>query len=238
MSFSIHSIYRQIFRVWRRKRFKIFLRLVQPSRQETLLDIGGYPGSWTWHEPVVGSIDSLNIHPVSFDATAHPEHKIRTLVGDGCKLGFADYSYDVAFSNSVIEHVGSWENQQRFARELSRVGRKIWCQTPARECPLEPHYLAPFVHWLPKPVQRRIVRWLTPWGWLARPTPGVVQAMVETTRLISRKEMSVLFPGCHIHVEYLLPFIPKSYVAVRGAADAPRQPAWATQPAARGAGLQ
>ncbi len=33
--------------------------------------------------------------------------------------------------------------------------------------------------------------------------------------LPSRKEMSVLFPDCEIMVEYLLPFVPKSYVAIR-----------------------
>jgi hypothetical protein len=31
MAFSIHSIYRQIFKIWRRKRFDLFLRLIEPA---------------------------------------------------------------------------------------------------------------------------------------------------------------------------------------------------------------
>ncbi len=57
----------------------------------------------------------------------------------------------VVFSNSVIEHVGTWEDQQAFAAEVRRVGRRLW--VPAYECPIEPHYLAPLVHYLPKEVQ-------------------------------------------------------------------------------------
>ena len=67
------------------------------------------------------------------------------MVGDGCALKFPDKSYDIAFSNSVIEHVGSWERQQAFAKDIRRVGKAIWVQTPARECLIEPHYLAPFL---------------------------------------------------------------------------------------------
>ena len=215
MALTIQSVYRQIFRLWRVKRFELFRRILQPAPHESLLDIGGYPGDWTSHEPFLAQIDTLNIHQVRFDPSAHPNHSIRVLAGNGCELEFPDKHYDIAYSNSVIEHVGAWENQRRFANELRRVGRKIWCQTPARECPLEPHYLAPFVHWLPRSWQRKILRWLTPWGLLSRPSRERVDQMVETTRLISKKEMKELFPDCDIHVEYLLPLIPKSYVAIR-----------------------
>ncbi len=217
MSLFIHRIYRQIFRVWRARRFNLFLQVLKPARHESLLDVGGYPGSWTSHPPVVDRIDSLNIHEVKHDPATHPEHRIRVLTGDGCNLPFSDGSYDIAFSNSVIEHVGPWEKQQRFARELRRVGKKVWCQTPARECWIEPHYLAPFVHWLPKRVQRRVLRWFTPWGLLSRPSQQEVDEAVETTRLITRSEMNVLFPDCEIRTEYLLPWMPKSYIAIRGA---------------------
>ncbi|HMP84024.1 MAG TPA: methyltransferase domain-containing protein [Verrucomicrobiota bacterium] len=220
MAFSIHNIYRHIFRVWRVKRFDQFLRILKPAGNERLLDVGGYPGYWLGHAPVVGQVDCLNVHEVKYDPARFPTHNIRVLLGDGCALDVADASYDIAFSNSVIEHVGSWENQVKFARELRRVGRRMWCQTPARGCPIEPHYLAPFVHWLPKGVQRRILRWLTPWGLISRPSQREVDEMVETTRLLSKKEMLELFPDCEIRVEYLLPFIPKSYVAIRTAPSA------------------
>jgi len=215
MPFSIHSVYRQIFKVWRANRFSLFAEALSPSRNDSLIDVGGYPGYWTSLPPLVARIDSLNLDDVKYDPSTFPQHNIRVLVGNGCHLEFPDGSYDIAHSNSVIEHVGSWDNQKRFARELRRVGRRLWCQTPARECPIEPHYLAPFVHWLPKWCQRRVLRFFTPWGLISRPTRKQVEDMVEATRLISKREMAELFPDCDIHVEYLLPLIPKSYTAIR-----------------------
>lgn len=214
MSLSIHTIYRQVFKVWRVKRFSLFTKALSPSRNDSLLDVGGYPGNWTIYPPVVACVDSLNLSEAHYDVSKFPLHNIRPLVGNGCHLEFPDKSYDIAFSNSVIEHVGSWEDQKNFARELRRVGKRIWCQTPARECPIEPHYLAPFVHWLPKWLQLRILRYFTPWGLISRPTKEQVKEMVKTTRLLSKREMLELFPDCDIYVEFLLPFVPKSYVAI------------------------
>jgi methyltransferase family protein len=215
MPFSILSIYSHISKVWRAKRFSLFLKTLSPNQNDSLLDVGGYPWYWTSSPPVVGRIDALNLHEVKYDSRTFPLHNIRVIVGNGCHLEFSDRSYDITYSNSVIEHVGSWDNQKSFAAELRRVGRRLWCQTPARECPIEPHYLAPFIHWLPKWLQRRILRFFTPWGLISRPTRKELENMVDTTRLISKREMSELFPDCDILVEYLLPFIPKSYIAIR-----------------------
>lgn len=215
MALSIHSIYKRLFKIWRVKRFDLFCRLLSPSREESLLDVGGTPGYWTALPPAVGRIDSLNIHEISFDNAAHPEHYIRTLTGNGCCLEFADQSYDIAYSNSVIEHVGSWEDQKAFATELRRVGGKIWCQTPAQCSPIEPHYLAPFIHWLPYTLQRKLIRHFTLLGLIEKPSQAEVDEMVSSIRLLTHREMRQLFPDCTIITEYLLPMIPKSYIAVR-----------------------
>jgi hypothetical protein len=213
VSFSLQNIYRQIFKIWRRKRFAFFVQLLSPRRDQQLLDVGGDPNFWMEHPVMFGGIDTLNIYEA--DWKINPEYHLRTFVGDGCALQFADESYDVAFSNSVIEHVGSWERQQAFAKEIRRVGKAIWVQTPAFECPIEPHYLAPFIHWLPKTVRRKIVRWVTPWGLLQKPSASQVDDMVDTTRLLTKREMQQLFPDCQIYTERLLGFIPKSYIAFR-----------------------
>jgi hypothetical protein len=34
-----------LFKFWRR-RLELFLDLIRPSGSETMLDVGGYPGSW------------------------------------------------------------------------------------------------------------------------------------------------------------------------------------------------
>jgi|SRR6266404_5864543 len=225
MRFSIHDIYNQIFKIWRRKRFTLFIRLLSPKPDQRLIDIGGVPDFWTRRPSILGSIDTLNVYELAWDETAFPQYNIRTLVGDGCALQFADKSYDIAFSNSVIEHVGSWERQQAFAREIRRVGKSIWVQTPAFECPIEPHYLAPFVHWLSKNTRRKIVRWVTPWGLIQKPSEAAVEAMVDTTRLLTKREMRLLFPDCEIRTEHVLGFIPKSYIAIGKDADLVGAPA-------------
>ncbi|HEV7405779.1 MAG TPA: class I SAM-dependent methyltransferase [Chthoniobacteraceae bacterium] len=144
-----------------------------------------------------------------------PGFQIRMLVGDGCALALETRSYDIAFSNSVIEHVGSWERQQQFAGEIRRVAQALWIQTPAYECPIEPHYLTPFVHYLPRWFQKKILRWGTVAGWLSRPGKEAVNEMVDTTRLLRKREMQQLFPDCEIMTERMLWFIPKSYIAIR-----------------------
>jgi hypothetical protein len=215
MAFSIYTLYRQIFKVWRRKRLALFQHYISPRMGDSLLDVGGYPIFWTTHPPMVGHIDTLNLHAASFDPAKFPAHQIRPLEGDGRALQFADGSYDIAFSNSVIEHVGSWEDQKRFAAEICRVGKRVWCQTPALECPIEPHFLAPLVHWMPRRWRPFIVRYLTPRGWAAKGDKAAIQEMVDWTRLVSKREMKELFPDCRIVTEYLVPFVPKSYIAVR-----------------------
>lgn len=192
-----------------------FEAVVQPQVDDLVLDVGGYPGTWTERPQRTRRIDCLNIHPVNWDSEAAPDHQITTATGDGCALEFGEDDYDILFSNSVIEHVGDWENQRRFAGEARRVGKKLWIQTPAFACPLEPHYLAPFVHWLPVRIRRRLLRWFTPWGWMTKPSQEKVDETIAFTRLLRRKQIEQLFPDCTIFTERMLGIIPKSYVAYR-----------------------
>jgi hypothetical protein len=170
MPFTIHSIYDQIFKIWRKKRFKLFIEYVKPSAGDILLDVGGYPGNWTSHPQLVRRIDTLNVHNVCLNTADFHHHRIKVLTGDGCSLTMLGQSYDIGFSNSVIEHVGSWERQQQFAAEIRRVTKALWVQTPAYECPIEPHYLTPFIHYFPRSFQKKILRWFTLWGLIQRPT--------------------------------------------------------------------
>ncbi len=215
MSFDIQSLYRLVFKIWRKRRFQLFLRVMKPKPTDVMLDVGGYPVFWLANPQPVQRIDALNVHPVAWDSQSAPEHRIQTLVGDGCELPFADASYDLGFSNSVIEHVGEWDAQQRFAAEIRRVGRALWVQTPAFECPIEPHYMTPFIHYLPRSWQKKVLRWFSVWGWVARPTKEQIAAAVESTRLLRKSEMRQLFPDCEILTERMLWILPKSYIAIR-----------------------
>jgi Methyltransferase domain len=213
----IHRFYARIFLIWRARRRKAFLERIKPQQNETLLDVGGYPGFWTVASSPVNRIDTLNVDKVCFDASQFPDHNIRVLEGNGCALPFPEKSYDILFSNSVIEHVGSWQQQKQFATEVRRVGRRLWIQTPAFEFPIEPHYLCPFVHWLPIPLRRILVRWASPFALLAQPTASETDEMINSIRLLTYREMKELFPDCDIYVERMLGILPKSYVAIRWA---------------------
>ena len=215
--FNIHALYRQIFKIWRMRRFDLFLRLLRPRPSDTVLDVGGFPGFWTAHPHPIDRIDTLNLEAVPSVSPDASKQRIRTMVGDGCALGFADDSYEIGFSNSVIEHVGSWERQQQFAAELRRVANRLWVQTPAYECPYEPHYMTPLIHYLPPGLQKRILRWASVWGWIARPSEAEIGSMVDSTRLLRKCEMRRLFPDCEIITERILWIFPKSYIAIRGA---------------------
>ena len=128
-----------------------------------------------------------------------------------------DGPFDLAYSNSVIEHVGSWEQQREFAKEMLRLGRHIYCQTPNRWFPVETHYLTAFVHWLPRHwFGHRTHRWLTLQGLSRRPSrsESLHTRQQEAVRLLSKRELKELFPGCRIRVERFFGW-PKSYAAWR-----------------------
>jgi len=215
MNKVIAFLYGYFFKIWRPRRMQLFSEILSPSTDDVILDVGGYPDFWRESHIAVHRIDSLNIQFVPQPA---PDQLplVRTLVGDGCKMSFSDKSYKIAFSNSVIEHVGNYTMQQKFAAEICRVGERIWVQTPAFAFPLELHSLMPFLHWLPWAIRKRLLR-ITPVGlmlWWSGDTSEWLE-MMSTTRILKKSEMHALFPDCTILTERLFWIIPKSYIAYR-----------------------
>jgi hypothetical protein len=207
----IHAVYARLLRPFRRRRMQRFAQEFREGRGLRVVDVGGSPFNWSF-APETPRLVLVNLRAPG-DARTLPDG-IRLVIGDGTRLAFADAAFDVAFSNSVIEHLGTLERQAAFAAELRRVARGLWVQTPARGFPFEPHLLAPFVHWLPQRWQRRLLRRFTLWGWLSRPSPERVERFLAETRLLGLREMRELFPDCEIRRERFLG-LTKSYVAVR-----------------------
>ena len=196
---------------------KLFISQINPSLGDTILDVGGYPSFWEALKIDGLRIICLNQDPTFKDSSLVCQKGISRIHGDGCNLSYGNQSFSVGFSNSVIEHVGDWAKQKAFALEILRVGRKIWVQTPAYECPIEPHFVTPFFHWLPKAWRLKLARNFTLWGWIQRPEPEYVHTIVNEIRLLKKKEFQDLFPGCKILTEKLFGVFPKSYIAVRRA---------------------
>jgi hypothetical protein len=218
---AIIRLYRWSWRFWKEKRFRQFVETIRPTPQDHLLDIGGYPFNWYGRGGVIGRVDTLNLttSPPADAPAGTPE--IRSITGDARRLPFADDSYGIVFSNSVIEHVGDLKDQAAFAAEARRVGRSLWVQTPARECPIEPHYLGLFLHWLPARWHARCARWFSLRGLTGAANPDELREIAAHTRLLSRDEFAALFPDCEIRTERLFGILPKSYIAIRRRAEKP-----------------
>lgn len=209
----IHSLYEFIFRFTRTGRMRRFETAMEVRDSTQVLDVGGTPFNWRLASRKPRVI-LLNLPPIEDEIPPDERSQLEYVEGDACSLEYDDQSFDVAFSNSVIEHVHTWENQLGFAAEVRRVGKKLWIQTPSYWFPIEPHYLTPFVHWLPKSWRRRVLRNFSTWGWIERPSQETVDGRVDEIRLLTRREMQQLFPDCEIVTERFL-LIPKSYIAVR-----------------------
>lgn len=198
----------------RRKRFGMFLELLESvPRPLRILDVGGTQGFWERmafvDQPEV-SIVVLNItpQPVKFD-------HFSSVIGDATDLSpFHDQSFDVIFSNSVIEHVGGVEQQTRMAREIERVGQRYFVQTPNYYFPIEPHYLFPGFQWLPLEARAWLLNHFD-LGWQKRsPTMEQARQSVGSVRLLRKNEFVALFPRANLHEEKVFG-LTKSFVAYR-----------------------
>lgn len=81
---------------------------------------------------------------------------------DGRELPFDDRSFDVGYSNAVIEHVPAAEDQARLIAELARIADVLVVATPNRWFPIEVHTLLPLVHWLPERTYPLVLARLSP----------------------------------------------------------------------------
>jgi len=221
---NVHSVYRPFLRHFRSKRMVQFAQLLRVAPHTSVLDVGGDLFNWSLL-PVRPRLTILNV-----SVGAVREREATFIIGDGRRLPFRDCAFDIAFSNSVIEHVGNAGDQQLFAREIARVGVRYYVQTPNSRFPVEPHVITPFIHFLTKKWQRRLLRNFTVWGLLTRPTAEYCENFLRHVRLLDRKQLRGLFPEAQIHQEKFLG-LTKSLIAVGGATggnerQAAEQPAW------------
>jgi hypothetical protein len=178
-----------------------------------LLDLGG--GLFFWRLAAnlqfrLPQITILNVRPCAEKLPGN----MKWVIADGTRLPFRSQSFDVVFCNSVIEHLAEWDAQVQLASEIQRVGRGHFVQTPLKGFPIEPHFIAPGIHWLPAKMQRKLVRNFTPWGWITRPSHEECDRILAELRLLTRKEMAELFPTSDLQVERFGGW-PKSVIAVK-----------------------
>jgi hypothetical protein len=199
---------------FRRKRFELLLRILSECPSPVrILDVGGLDRFW-----LVMDLERMPPYEITFlnlyEAGSELPHS-RCLVGDGRDMKeFADGEFDLVVSNSVIEHVGNLREQKRFAREIQRVGKRYFVQTPNRRFVMEPHFLLPLFQYYPLPARAFLHQHFN-LGWWKR-AGDYLDALeeVESIRLLRESELRRLFPDGKIHREYCGPWI-KSFVAHR-----------------------
>lgn len=205
---NIYSLYGPFFRLFRPRRMRQFARRLGLTAQTRVLDVGGYAFNWS----LLSTLPRLTILNLAVPDERAPG--ITWLAGDGQYLPFRDKAFDIVYSNSVIEHLGSLERQRLLAAECRRVGCRYYVQTPNRRFPIEPHVMTLFLHWLPRRRQMRLLRYFSVWGLLTRPTWQRREELLNEIRLLDEAELRQLFPDAEIWHENVLG-LTKSLMAVK-----------------------
>jgi SAM-dependent methyltransferase len=168
----------------RQRRHALYRSVMAPKPEETILDVGcGTEGLAAFEQGA--DITGL-------DAADRPDYPgTRFVRGDARALPFEPGSFDIAYSNSLVEHLDP-ADRARFAAEIRRVAGRYWVQTPNRYFPIEPHVLLPGFQFLPEAARRRLWRL------------GMPRTPYEPIELLGAAELRRLFPDAVILCERFL----------------------------------
>jgi SAM-dependent methyltransferase len=139
----------------RMKMFKFFMSVMVPSETATILDVGvscdeSHPASnmLEYCYPYKNRITCAGVEDARHLERVYPGvHFLR--IQPHQRLPFANKQFDIAYSNAVLEHVGTRVDQKAFIHELCRVGKRVFITVPNRLFPVEHHTAIPLIHYLP-----------------------------------------------------------------------------------------
>ncbi|MFC3416345.1 methyltransferase domain-containing protein [Algoriphagus hitonicola] len=167
-----------------------------------ILDVGGTSEFWKRSKILDMPHLSITLLNLSQSKTSHP--KLISVAGDATAMPeYTNSSFDLVFSNSVIEHLYTFENQQKMASEILRIGKKHFVQTPNRYFPVEAHYALPFAQFWPKGLLFKTLT-QTKLSRLQRWPESAASQYLEEIRLLDQKEMKQLFPDSKLYLERVL----------------------------------
>lgn len=203
---------------FRVRRFSLFKKLVDRILEGTatckVLDIGGTIDYW---RSFAAQLDPrrVAVTVVNIECEENTVNDIKFLPGDGRSLpSLDDNSFDIVHSNSVIEHVGRWQDMCSMAKEVRRLAPRYFVQTPYYWFPIEPHARFLALHWMPEAVRYRIVMKRTCGYWQRQEDLGEAMKTIQSAVLLDKRQMNYLFPDATIVPEKLCG-ITKSLIAVR-----------------------
>ena len=215
MNFLKNKITDYFQAICRYKRNLFFFSLITPITQPlSILDVGGTVEFWEKSDLI--NNDNVNITLLNLQLFKPEYSNVESVFGDARNLEiFEDNKFDVVFSNSVIEHVGNFDDQMKMAKEIKRVGKAYFVQTPNYYFPIEPHYRAIGFQFLPYRTKFFILKKFDV-GRVKRCTDNNT-AFNESKRirLLTLIELKHLFPYSNIFKERFLGFT-KSLIAYDG----------------------
>jgi hypothetical protein len=195
----------------RGQRWRWLVEAFPDLSEMTVLDLGGRLDTWQ-----AASVRGRHVHVVNLEP---PPSEVpiwaEVDVADACDLPAAvrRRHYDLVFSNSVIEHVGGHERRLRFAEAVRSLGDRYWVQTPYRFFPIEPHWVAPGMQFLPSALRTSVA-----YRWPLGHTPAVDRDAARDAalwvELLDRTQMRHYFPDAELRAERLIGMT-KSLIAVR-----------------------
>ncbi|MBW1808604.1 MAG: methyltransferase domain-containing protein [Deltaproteobacteria bacterium] len=199
----------------RKKRFAFFTELLNRlKRPIKILDLGGTQSFW--EQVHLELLDQVEIHLLNLKPVRVSRPNFQSLSGDARRLDLIDdQTFDVVFSNSVIEHVGTLADQRCMASEIRRVAKRYFVQTPNKYFPIEPHFLFPFFQFLPLEMKIFLITHFD-LGWSGKmPNRKRALRQANSVRLLSRADLESLFPEAEIKAEKFLG-LTKSFMIMSG----------------------
>lgn len=207
---------------FRRRRFAQVERLIQAVLNERgrarILDLGGTESYWLIGEEFLRrnghrlEIVLVNTEAQKPAATALFRH-VQASASDPAL--FRGERFDLVHSNSVIEHVGDWEEMRLFAANTRRLADRYYVQTPNYWFPFEPHFRTVGFQYLPAALRTWMLTRM-PLGFFRRvPVWEEAREVIDHNRLISARQVAALFPDAAISRERVFG-LSKSIIAVRG----------------------
>lgn len=208
----------------KRKRVERFIAACGLGPQHTILDLGSEDGSYLascYPYPQKIVLADVEEGPMREGVRRFGLKGYEVIPRDGA-LPLAAGSFDAVWCNSVIEHVTlpradlattrdtefqrrADAHQHAFAKEIARVGRAYFVQTPHRHFPVEAHSWLPLMQYLPQE-----------WRWKASRAlkPIWVKKWKADFLLYDRARFARHFPGATIEIESVLG-LPKALIAIR-----------------------
>jgi SAM-dependent methyltransferase len=196
----------------RKKRAELFRSYFSINENTKILDVGSENGTNIYNVLQNTNYNAGNVYIADIDINAiqkgERNYGFKTvLIDETGKLPFPDDFFDIVYCSSVIEHVtilksdvwswknsdefktASFERQKSFAKEIVRLGKQYFVQTPCKTFPIESHTWLPFVGYFPRELFLPILK-LSNRFWIKSAEPDF--------NLLDEDDMKKLFPEAKI----------------------------------------